>query len=114
MFEIDKTYSLDAIVDLIKIPGPNKQPRIILPGKDFKEVEWIIHQFVNEEIEMIRTAGGQPYRRYFTPDGNLKPDDALHACNMARLAWLVGRIEAGHYGGPLTSEREDDSDLDFI
>ncbi|MCH7560716.1 MAG: hypothetical protein IIC67_05010, partial [Thaumarchaeota archaeon] len=114
MFEIDKTYALDAIVDLIKIPGANKQPRIILPGKNFKEIEWIITQFVNEEMEYVDVPGKRPFRRYFTPDGKLKPDDALHACNFARLAWLVGRINAGHYGGPIDNIPEDDNDLDLL
>ncbi len=113
-FEIDKTYSLDAVVDLIKIHGAKQQPRIILPGKNFKEIEWIITHFVNEEVEMAKTAGRQPYRRYYTPDGNTKPDDGLHACNMARLAWLVSKIDAGHWGGALDQTVEDDTDLDYI
>lgn len=115
MWEVDKTYALDAIVDLIKIKGPKGQPRIILPGKNFKEVEWIIKQFVNEEAEMVESPGrGRPYMRYYTPDGNTKPDDALHACNYARLAWFVGRHTPGHFGGPVENTQETDDDLDFI
>lgn len=114
MFEIDKTYALDAVVDLIKIHSA-KGPRIILPGKNFNEIEWIIKQFVNEEVEFITTlGGGQPFRRYFTPDQKLNPDDALHACNYARLAWYIGRSKGGHYGGAVTEIDDDDNDLDFI
>ena len=114
MFEIDKTYSLDAIVDLIKIHS-SKGPRIILPGKNFTEIEWIIKQFVNEEIEFITTlGGGQPFRRYFTSDQKLKPDDALHACNYARIAWFIHKSKGGHFGGALAEAEEPNNDLDYI
>ncbi|MCH7560476.1 MAG: hypothetical protein IIC67_03755 [Thaumarchaeota archaeon] len=112
-FEVDKTYSLDAIVDLVRTHSPIG-PRIIIPGKNFKEIEWIITQFVNEEMEYVDVPGKRPFRRYYTPDSKLKPDDALHACNLNRLAWLHSRIEAGHFGGPIESEREDDTDLDLL
>ena len=114
MFEIDKTYSLDAIVDLIKIAGPTG-PRMILPAKIYSEVEWIIHQFVHEQVEIVTlSGGGQPYRRYFTPDQKLEPDDALHACNYARIAWMIGRAKGGHFGGAIDQVDTDNNDLDFI
>ena len=56
MFQIDKTYHLDSIVDLIKVHAPHS-PRLILPSKNFREIEWIIHQFVNEEVEFVRFGG---------------------------------------------------------
>ena len=104
LYEIDKTYSLDAIHDLVKVPYSKDGsiiPRIILPAKDYSEIEWIIKQFCYEEVELVKISGsGQPYRRYFTSDPTLKPDDALHACNYARLAWLIARKKAiGHFGG---------------
>ncbi|KAG2478104.1 MAG: hypothetical protein NPMRTH1_760008 [Nitrosopumilales archaeon] len=114
LYAIDKTYSLDAIADLVKIHGPHG-PRLILPGKNFEEIEWIIKQFVNEEVEMVQSLrGGQPYRRYYTPDPKLSPDDALHACNYARLAWMIGRGQSGHYGGAITEVDTDNNDLDFV
>ena len=114
LYEIDKTYSLDAIVDLIKIHGPHG-PRLILPGKNFEEVEWIIKQFVNEEVEFVKTGGGgQLHRRYYTPDPKLSPDDALHACNYSRLAWFISRTKGGHFGGTITGTDIDDNPLDFV
>jgi len=114
LYEIDKTYSLDAIVDLIKIHGPTG-PRIILPAKIYPEIEWIIKQFVNEEIEFVTLlGGGQPYRRYHTPDPKISPDDALHACNYARIAWMIGRQKGGHFGGAITATDSDDTSLDFL
>lgn len=98
MFGIDKTFSLDLISDLIKVHGPTG-PRLILPGQNFKEIEWIIKQFVNEEVEFVHTPGRQQRRRYYTSDPKLAPDDALHAFNYARLAWFIGRPKGGHYGG---------------
>lgn len=113
MFEIDKTYSLDVLVDLIKIHSPIG-PRLILPAKNFQEIEWIIKQFVNEEVEFSQTPGRQQTRRYYTPDPKLNPDDALHAFNYARLAWFVGRSKGGHYAGAIEGVDEEDNDLDFL
>lgn len=112
MFEIDKTYSLDVISDLIKVHGPIG-PRLILPGENFEEVEWIIKQFVNEQVEFVQTPGRQQRRRYFTPDPKLAPDDALHACNYSRIAWFISRTKGGHFGGGIAEVQPDD-DLDFI
>ena len=114
LYEIDKTYSLDVIVDLIKIHSP-RGPRLILPAKNYSEIEWIIKQFVNEEVEFIRHGGGgQLFRRYHTPDPKLKPDDALHACNYARLAWFISRTKGGHFGGAITEVDIEDDTLDFL
>lgn len=114
MFEIDKTYHLDACVDLIKIPSSNG-PRLILPGKNFREIEWVIKQFVNEEVEFVKTVGGaQSLRRYYTPDPKLKPDDALHAFGFARLAWFISRRKGGHWGGAILGADTDDNDLDIV
>ncbi|MCH7647694.1 MAG: hypothetical protein IIA83_03715 [Thaumarchaeota archaeon] len=113
LYEIDKTYSLDVIVDLIKIHSPIG-PRLILPGKDFHEIEWIIKQFVNEQVEFFVTPGRQQQRRYYTPDPKLNPDDALHAFNYARIAWMIGRQEGGHFGGAIDQVDTDNNDLDFL
>ena len=113
LYEIDKTYSLDVIVDLIKIHSPIG-PRLILPGRNFAEIEWIIKQFVNEQVEFFVTPGRQQQRRYYTPDPKLNPDDALHAFNYARIAWMIGRQEGGHYGGAIDQVDTDNNDLDFL
>jgi hypothetical protein len=93
----DKTFSLDSTVDLIKRPhtyGAVTTPRIIIPASDMSKVDWIIDQFTNEEVELVNLkSSGQPYRRYYTPDGKLHPDDALHACNYARIAWWIDTKE---------------------
>lgn len=94
-FEIDKTYSLDSIVDLIRRPyvtDRGSSPRIIIPANESvkKEASWIIEQFTNEEVELVKhKTTGQQYRRYYTPDPKLKPDDALLACDYAWIAWLI-------------------------
>jgi len=113
LYEIDKTYSLDVIVDLIKIHSPIG-PRLILPGRNFSEIEWIIKQFVNEQVEFFLTPGRQQQRRYYTPDPKLNPDDALHACNYARIAWFISRTKGGHFGGAIENVPEDDTTLDFL
>lgn len=93
----DKTFSLDSTVDLIKRPhtyGAITTPRIIIPASDMSKIDWIIDQFTNEEVELINLKStGQPYRRYYTPDQKLKPDDALQACNDARIAWWIDTHE---------------------
>jgi len=113
LYEIDKTYSLDVIVDLIKIHSPIG-PRLILPGRNFREIEWIIKQFVNEQVEFFVTPGRQQQRRYYTPDPKLNPDDALHAFNYARIAWFIHRNKGGHFGGAIENVPEDDTNLDFL
>ena len=113
LYEIDKTYSLDVLVDLIKIHSPIG-PRLILPGRNFREIEWIIKQFVNEQVEFFVTPGRQQQRRYYTPDPKLNPDDALHAFNYARIAWFIHRNKGGHFGGAIENVPEDDATLDFL
>ena len=109
VYQIDKTYSLDAIWNLVNIPftrDGKSTPRIILPGEDLSKIKWIIEQFCHEEIELITIGTSrQPYRRYYTPDQKLQADDALHACNYARIAWLLslGR-GTGHAGGGISDD----------
>lgn len=96
-WEEDKTFSISSTIDLIKRPivyGATATPRIIIPAADRERVDWIIEQFTAEEAELVKLKGqGQPYTRYYTPDGKLHPDDALHACNYARIAWYVDTHE---------------------
>lgn len=110
-YEIDKTYSLDAIKNLVNIPFENNgqtSPRLILPGADYSKIEWIIDQFCNEEVELVTIGSARrPYRRYYTPDQKLQPDDALHACNFNRIAWMISQgMETGHMIGGVDDEDE--------
>jgi len=86
---IDKTFSINRIIDLIKHPYIEKHfksNRIILPGADFEKVKWIIRQFVALEGEKREIGNtGQPYIRYIHKDS--EPDDALQACNYAFIGW---------------------------
>ena len=105
-YEIDKTYSLDAIKNLVNIPFENNRqtsPRLILPGADYSKIEWIIDQFCNEQIELTTLGSAKrPYRRYYTADQKLQSDDALHACNFARIAWMISQNKhTGHVIGGL-------------
>ncbi len=90
----DKTWMMEYTKDLITRPhmeGPNKFKRIILPAKDFEAIEWIADQFSNELTEKSKLAGGGFYIRYYTDDGDKRPDDALLAHNFSIEAWRMGK-----------------------
>ncbi len=103
-YVIDRTYSIDRIIDLIK--HPHKEPsftsnRIILPGANKEELRWVIKQFValDGEITKLKSTG-QTYIKYTHKDS--QPDDALQACNYAFIGWDIYRGQGvGHYGGPI-------------
>jgi len=90
-YVIDRTFSIDRIIDLIK--NPYKEPgftsnRIILPGADYEEVKWIIRQFVALEGEKAKLKStGQTYIKYTHKDS--EPDDALQSCNFAYIGWDI-------------------------
>lgn len=90
---IDRTFSIDRIIDLIKVGFKDREvftPRMILPGKDFDKVKWIIPQFVSIQGEQANLKStGQTYIKYTHKDS--EPDDALQACNYAYIAWYLGR-----------------------
>ena len=111
VYQIDKTYSIDAIANLVKIPFARdgiSTPRIILPGADYPKIRWIVEQFVNEQVELVAMGiNKQPQRRYFVKDQKLEPDDALQACNYARIAWMISQGRgSGHAGGGIADEDE--------
>ena len=84
-YRIDKTFSLERIVNLI-----NKQ-MIVIPAAtdaDRKISDQIVQQFTNEEVEIAKYKG-TTYRRYFCPTG--RNDDALQACNYAYIAYDLGK-----------------------
>ncbi len=91
-YVIDRTFSIDRVIDLIKHPykyGDFVSNRIILPGKDYDEVKWIVRQFVALEgsKEKLKNTG-QMYIKYTHKD--IEPDDALQACNYSFIAWDIG------------------------
>lgn len=117
-YNIDRTFSLDRVIDLIKHPFKDKDftsNRIILPGKDYEKIKWIVKQFVAIEGEFDKIgAGGQTYIRYFHADTS--PDDALQACNYALIGWHIWKgTHTGHVGGGLDmtkkTNRFDASDM---
>jgi len=90
-YVIDRTFSIDRIIDLIRHPyqhGDFISSRIILPGKDYDDVKWIVRQFVALEGEkhMLKSTG-QTYIKYIHKD--TEPDDALQACNYSFIAWDI-------------------------
>lgn len=88
-YVIDRTFSIDRIIDLIKHPykdGDFISNRIILPGADYEKIKWIIKQFVALEGEISNLKStGQQYIKYVHKDS--APDDVLQACNYAYIAY---------------------------
>ena len=92
LYVIDRTFVIDTIIDLIKRPhvkGNLQFPKVWIPAKELNRVEWIIDQFTCVEAETISLHSGQDYVRYFHDQE--QPDDALHACVYAYVAWLVNQ-----------------------
>jgi hypothetical protein len=89
---IDRTFVIDTIIDLIKRPYIKEDftiSRILIPAKNMQRIEWIIDQFTCIEAETTSLQSGQDYTKYF--HDNEQPDDALHACIYAYVAWLVNK-----------------------
>jgi len=106
-YVIDRTFSIDRIIDLIKHPYKSKDftsNRIILPGTNYDELKWIVKQFVALEGEKAKLKStGQTYIRYIHKDS--EPDDALQACNYAYIGWdLLRGMGTGHLGGSITTK----------
>jgi hypothetical protein len=90
----DKTWMMEYTKDLLQRPhveGANIFKRIIVPAKNREAVEWIADQFSNELTERAKLSGGGFYTRYYTDDGDKRPDDALLANNFAIEAWRMGK-----------------------
>ncbi len=103
-YVIDRTFSIDRVIDLIKYPHKDKEfvsNRIILPGQNQEELKWMVKQFVAIEGEKAKLkSSGQTYIRYIHADSN--PDDALQACNYALIGWHIYHgSHTGHVGGGL-------------
>jgi hypothetical protein len=89
---IDRTFVIDTIIDLIKRPfvqGDFTIPKILIPAKNMERIEWIIDQFTCIESVTTSLQSGQDYTRYI--HDNEQPDDALHACIYAYVAWLINK-----------------------
>jgi len=90
-YVIDRTFSINRIIDLIKHPYIEKNfksNRIILPGADYESIKWVVKQFVALEGEKANLKStGQTYIKYIHKDS--QPDDALQACNFAFIGWDV-------------------------
>lgn len=117
-YVIDRTFSLDRVIDLIKHPHKDNDftsNRIILPGKNQEELKWMVKQFVSIEGEKAKLkSSGQTYIRYIHADSN--PDDALQSCNYALIGWHIHHgSHTGHVGGGLDmtkkTNRFDSSDM---
>jgi len=100
-YVIDRTFSIDRVIDLIKHPYKEKDftsNRIILPGADYKEIKWIVKQFVALEGEKANLKStGQTYIKYIHKDS--EPDDVLQACNYAYIGWDLWNSRSP---GPIT------------
>lgn len=94
----DKTWLMERTRDYINRPfmeNTQKINRIVLPGADMEEMDWIIEQFAWERTEKISHHKGNSTLRYYTEDKDRKPDDALHAQNHAIVAWDIGKDKGG-------------------
>ena len=93
-YVIDRTFSINRIIDLIKYPHIGKEfssNSLILPGADYESVKWIIKQFVALEGEKANLKStGQQYIKYTHKDS--EPDDALQACNHSFICWDLVKI----------------------
>ncbi|MGI0059701.1 MAG: hypothetical protein ACREBJ_08015, partial [Nitrosotalea sp.] len=84
---VDRTWVIDSIIDLItRLTSPNAIPRISIPAAKLEWVDWIVDQFTCIEGESVNLQSGTRVR-YTNPPGS--PDDALHACVYAYLAWAM-------------------------
>lgn len=108
MWQYDKSWLMRRSEDYIKRPyleGKTEIRRVVWPHQ--AQVEWIIDQFANEQIETVKLSGGGTYLRYFTDDGDIRPDDALHAQNCSIVAWDLGRNRGGrHIGGGIKGDSD--------
>ena len=108
-WQYDKTWLMQRVEDYIKRPhleGTQRINRIVWPGEDLEQVEWIIDQFANELTEKAKLSGGGYYTKYYTDDKDRRPDDALHAQNLAIVAWDLGKKrDISHVGGPIGGRR---------
>lgn len=122
-YVIDRTYSINRLIDLIKHPYHHdgfSSPRIILPGgtdnkNNWREkLEWIIPQFTCIEGEYVynktidRTLLSYLHK-------NTEPDDALQACNYGLIAWDIHKTKGlNHFTANIDyepGEQEDFSNL---
>lgn len=84
---VDRTWAIETIIDLItRSASSNATPRVSIPASNLKWVDWIVDQFTCIEGESVDLQSGKKYVRYTHPPES--PDDALHACIYAYLAWL--------------------------
>lgn len=86
----DRTWVIESIIQLITEPiisGNHTIPKLQIPFAEPKKVEWIIDHFTAIEAESTELASGKRYTRYTHDEAN--PDDALHACGYAWLAWKI-------------------------
>ncbi len=117
-YVIDRTFSINRIIDLIKHPhidGEFAQSRVILPGANYETIKWIVKQFIALEGEKtFLKSTGQQYIKYIHKDS--EPDDALHACNYAFIGWDNYRNKnTKHYSANIDYSHDDTSfDMDDL
>ncbi|HJU13639.1 MAG TPA: hypothetical protein VJ792_04210 [Candidatus Nitrosotalea sp.] len=90
LITVDRTFAIDTIIDLIKRPYMKNGfaiPRIQIPAREPSKVEWLVDHFTIIEASNVNLQSGQNYPRYVHDEE--EPDDALHACVYAYLAWLI-------------------------
>lgn len=91
----DRSWGIENVIDLVTRPGVDKLNRIMVPGAEGSNMDWIVDQFTAIEANTIQLPSGKSYIRYTHPEE--QPDDALHACNYAYLAFLAWKQGAGSY-----------------
>ncbi|MGI0046892.1 MAG: hypothetical protein ACREBB_06870 [Nitrosotalea sp.] len=89
----DRTWIIETIIDLIRRPEtrddfPHPIPRLIIPGVPgrLEKIEWLIDHFTCIE-STTSNSSGRPRTIFTHPEET--PDDALHACCYAYMAYLL-------------------------
>jgi len=97
VLKVDRTWLLETQIDRITRPwpGPKPQNRIILPGFNIDDLEWIIDDYTAIEAIETKLSSGRSYTKYDNP---LLPDDALHATGYDYLAWWLKKNKSEFTG----------------
>jgi len=91
----DRTWGIESIIDLITRPAVDGHNRILIPHVEADKVDWIIDHFTAIEAQNVQLPSGKTYVRYDHPQE--QPDDALHGCNYAKIAFEVWKQGVGNY-----------------
>jgi len=91
LLKVDRSWAIGNIIDQVTRPliiHNKTQNRIILPGQDIKELEWVVDHYTNVMAKTVELQSGRSYTRFVKEDP-LEADDAIHAKGYANSAWYL-------------------------